>query len=53
MRRFGKKWDFMEEIFAAYWERNDASVGEIAGLKPIASILGVDPEQFEKLVESD
>jgi 2-hydroxychromene-2-carboxylate isomerase len=53
MRRFGKEWDFMEEIFAAYWERNDASVGEIAGLKPIASILGVDPEQFEKLVESD
>ncbi len=52
MRRFGKEWQFMEHFFAAYWEKNDASVGEIAGLKPIASILGVDQDQFEKLVES-
>jgi len=53
MRRFGKEWDFMEQIFAAYWERNDASVGEIAGLKPIAQALGVDPHQFQEVVESD
>ncbi len=30
-----------------------ASVGELAGLKPIAAELGVDQIEFEKLVESD
>jgi 2-hydroxychromene-2-carboxylate isomerase len=53
MRRFGKEWEFMGKIFAAYWERNDASVGELAGLKPIAVELGVDPTEFERLMESD
>jgi 2-hydroxychromene-2-carboxylate isomerase len=53
MRRFGKEWEYMERIFAAYWERNDASVGELSGLKPIAAELGVDPAEFEKLVEDD
>ena len=43
----------MEQIFAAYWERDDASVGEIAGLKPIAQASGVDPHQFQEVVESD
>jgi 2-hydroxychromene-2-carboxylate isomerase len=53
MRRFGKEWEYMERIFAAYWERNDASVGELPGLTPIAAELGVDRVEFEKLVESD
>ncbi|MBR0822699.1 2-hydroxychromene-2-carboxylate isomerase [Bradyrhizobium liaoningense] len=53
MRRLGKEWEFMEKIFAAYWERNDASVGELAGLTPIAVEQGVDPAEFERLVESD
>jgi 2-hydroxychromene-2-carboxylate isomerase len=52
MRRFGKEWEFMEKIFAAYWENNDASVGEVSGLKPIAASLGVHEEEFERLVES-
>ena len=52
MRRFGKEWEFMESIFAAYWERNDASVGEVAGLLPIVSELGVDPSRFAELTES-
>lgn len=53
MRSLGKEWDYMEQIFAAYWERNDATVGEIAGLRLIASKLGVDPDEFEQLTESD
>ena len=53
MRRFGREWEFMERIFAAYWEKNDASVGELSGLRPIAAELGVDQAEFEKLVESD
>jgi 2-hydroxychromene-2-carboxylate isomerase len=53
MRRFGREWDFMERIFASYWERNDASVGELSGLKRNAVELGVDQDQFEQLVESE
>jgi 2-hydroxychromene-2-carboxylate isomerase len=53
MRRFGQEWPFMDEIFSAYWERNDASVGDLAGLRPIAEKLGVDPDEFEKVAESD
>ncbi|WIM09927.1 2-hydroxychromene-2-carboxylate isomerase [Enhydrobacter sp.] len=51
MRRFGREWEFMEEIFSAYWERDDASVGEIAGLRPVAAKLGVDPERFVALLD--
>ena len=46
MRRFGKEWEYLEAIFAAYWERDDASVAELEGLRPIASALGVDPDRF-------
>ncbi|MFG1361186.1 2-hydroxychromene-2-carboxylate isomerase [Xanthobacter pseudotagetidis] len=53
MRRFDKEWAFMEKIFAAYWERNDASVGELDGLLPIAAELGVDTAAFAALVESE
>jgi 2-hydroxychromene-2-carboxylate isomerase len=52
MRRFGKEWPFLEAIFAAYWERDDASVAEPAGLAPVARQLGVDPERFLALCES-
>ena len=53
MRRFGREWEFMERIFAAYWEKNDGSVGEVPGLRSIVAELGVDQAEFEKLVESD
>lgn len=52
MRRFGKEWQYLEEIFGAYWERDDASVAEQAGLAPVARKLGVDPERFLALCES-
>jgi 2-hydroxychromene-2-carboxylate isomerase len=52
MRRFGKEWEYIEQIFAAYWERDDASVAEPDGLRPVASALGVDPEQFIALADS-
>lgn len=52
MRRFGKEWDYLERIFSAYWERDDASVAELDGLRPVASALGVDPEQFIALADS-
>jgi 2-hydroxychromene-2-carboxylate isomerase len=52
MRRFGKEWDYLEAIFAAYWERDDASVAELDGLRPVAAALGVDPDRFLALTES-
>jgi 2-hydroxychromene-2-carboxylate isomerase len=52
MRRFGKEWDYLEAIFAAYWERDDASVAELKGLRPVATALGVDPDRFLALTES-
>jgi 2-hydroxychromene-2-carboxylate isomerase len=52
MRRFGKEWDYLEAIFAAYWERDDASVAEPAGLRSIAQALDVDPDRFLALTES-
>ena len=51
MRRFGKEWDYLEAIFAAYWERDDASVAELEGLRPVASALGVDPDRFVALAD--
>jgi 2-hydroxychromene-2-carboxylate isomerase len=53
MRRFGKEWAYLEAIFAAYWERDDASVAEPAGLWAVAVALGVDPERFMTLSESN
>ena len=53
MRRFGKEWAFIERIFSAYWERDDASVCERAGVVPVAAALGVDPAAFAALADSD
>jgi len=53
MRRYGKEWAFMEAIVAAYWERDDASVAELKGLRPVAEALGVDSDRFAALCESD
>src|SRR6266851_5178410 len=53
MRRFGKELEFMEAIFAAYWERDDASVAEFEGLRPVAEALGVDVARFLTLAGSE
>ena len=52
MRRFGKEWELLEAIFAAYWERDDASVAELDGLRLVASARGVDPDRFAALTDS-
>lgn len=52
MRRFGKEWEYLEAIFAAYWERDDPSVAELTGLRLVAKSLGVDPDRFLALTES-
>src|SRR5262249_15761407 len=53
MRRFSRESEFIESIFAAYWERDDCSVAELAGLRPVAAALGVDPDRFVALTESE
>ena len=50
MRRWGKEVAFIDAIFAAYWERDDASIQHYAGLRGIAGSLGVNPDDFEAAV---
>jgi len=52
MRRFDQEWPYLEAIFRAYWERNDASIADYAGLRPIVTRLGIDADAFEQLSES-
>jgi 2-hydroxychromene-2-carboxylate isomerase len=53
MRSLGLEMPYVDAVFAAYWERDDASIAEYAGLLPIIENLGVDPDKFEALSESD
>jgi 2-hydroxychromene-2-carboxylate isomerase len=53
MRRVGKEWVYLEAIFAAYWERDDASVAELEGLRAVAKALDVDADRFLALVDSE
>ena len=52
MRCWGRETAFIDAIFAAYWERDDASIQDYAGLRPIAESLGVEPDGFEAAAES-
>ncbi|ANK80329.1 MAG: hypothetical protein TEF_05640 [Rhizobiales bacterium NRL2] len=52
MRGRGLEHEFITAVLEAYWERNDHSIAEIAGLGRLAERLGVDPEAFEAEVES-
>jgi len=52
MRRWDLEMAYIEAVFEAYWERDDASIAEYAGLRPIAKKLGVDPDEFEAASES-
>ena len=53
MRRWDREVAFIDAIFAAYWERDDASIQHYDGLRPIAEALGVDPDEFEAAAESE
>jgi 2-hydroxychromene-2-carboxylate isomerase len=52
MRKFDLELPYIEAILSAYWERNDASIQDYTGLRPIVESLGVDPDDFETLSES-
>jgi 2-hydroxychromene-2-carboxylate isomerase len=53
MRHWGLERAYVNAVMAAYWERNDASIADYAGLRRIAASLGVDPDAFEARSESD
>jgi len=53
MRQWDREVAFIDAIFAAYWEQDDASIQDYAGLRPIEEALGVDPDDFEMTCESD
>jgi 2-hydroxychromene-2-carboxylate isomerase len=52
MRDWNKEVEFIEKIFAAYWEQGDGTIGEYSRLREIAASLGVDPDEFETRAES-
>jgi 2-hydroxychromene-2-carboxylate isomerase len=53
MRHWDLERAYVDAVMAAYWERNDASIADYAGLRRIAASLGVDPDAFEARSESD
>lgn len=52
MRRWDKEMPYIEAIFRRYWEQNDATIADYAGLREVAAELGVDPADFEAECES-
>lgn len=53
MRRYCLELPFVEKILDRYWEQGDASISEYEGIRSTVIELGVDPEKFEALCESD
>lgn len=53
MRRYSLEMSFVEKILDRYWEQGDASISEYEGIRSTVIELGVDPNQFEVLCESD
>ena len=53
MRQFGLEVEYIYALFHEYWEQDNASIQDYAGLRPVVAALGVDPDEFETLSESD
>ena len=53
MRHWDLEMPYVEACFAAYWEQDDASIVEYAGLRKIVAALGIDPNAFEAACESE
>ncbi len=52
-----REWDleaaFIDALMTAYWEENDASIAEYAGMARLAAVLGVDSAELEARAESE
>ena len=53
MRRYSLEISFVEKILDRYWEQGDASISEYEGIRSTVIELGIDPDKFEVLCESD
>ena len=53
MREFKLELPFIETIFHEYWENDNSNIQNYQGMAPIVKRLGVNPEEFEQLSESD
>lgn len=53
MRQWGQEEAFIDALFAAYWEEDDASIADYGGMRPLAANLGVDPDDFQAASESE
>lgn len=52
-RRHGLEDAYLDAIFRAYWEDNDASIADYQGLRREARAIGIDPDEFETQCESE
>ncbi len=51
-REMGHERAFLDALFSAYWERNDASIVEYPGLTALANELGLDGDALVALADS-
>ena len=52
-RELGKEDAYLDAVFRAYWEENDAGIADYGGLTALVETIGLDPEVFEAACESD
>lgn len=52
-RRHGLEDAYLDAIFRAYWEDNDASIADYDGLRRVAAAIGISPDHFEVECESE
>ena len=52
MRQHNLEEAYMSHLFGRYWEQNDASIENYAGLAATVSALGLDPDVFAQSAES-
>ncbi|MEM7077279.1 MAG: 2-hydroxychromene-2-carboxylate isomerase [Pseudomonadota bacterium] len=52
MRTLGLEEAYMEAVFRRYWEENDATIQDYAGLAASVADLGLDATEFEQRAES-
>lgn len=50
-RELGAETPYLDAIFARYWERNDPSITDVAGMEAVARDIGLDPAAFVALCD--
>ena len=53
MRHWDREDAFVDALMAAYWEQNDPTIADYAGMAPLVATLGVDPVALKARAESN